>query len=110
MRAASARSVGTTLLAILVAGAIAAPFLATHDPSVQSSEFVFAPPMRPRVVDAAGHWRAPFVYPLLLQDRLSRSFGVDTDRPVPVRWFRDRRVASVEGAEWFPLGTGRPRT
>ena len=80
MRAASARSVGATLLAMLVAGAIAAPLLATHDPSVQFAEFVFAPPMRPRVVDAAGHWRAPFVYPLLLQDRLSRSFGVDTDR------------------------------
>jgi peptide/nickel transport system permease protein len=105
MRAATAGRVGTALLAILVAGAIAAPFLATHDPSVQSSEFVLAPPMRPRVVDAAGHWRAPFVYPLLLQDRLSRSFGIDTDRPVPVRWFRGGRIASVEGAEWFPLGT-----
>jgi len=61
--------------------------------------------MRPRVVDAAGHWRSPFVYPLTLTDRLSRSYVVDETRPAAVEMFRSGRVASVESVLWFPLGT-----
>jgi len=61
--------------------------------------------MRPRLVDAAGHWRTPFVYPLILTDRLARSYALDETRPAAIALFRGGRVASADAALWFPLGT-----
>ncbi len=61
--------------------------------------------MRPRLVDAAGHWHTPFVYPLILTDRLARSYARDETRPATIELFRAGRAASVETALWFPLGT-----
>jgi peptide/nickel transport system permease protein len=90
---------------MLVAGALFSPLLATHDPAAQSSQFVLAPPMPVRVIGDDGRWRAPFVYPLRLQDRLLRTFGEDRGQPAPLQWFRGGRIASAAGAEWFPLGT-----
>ena len=84
---------------------LAAPVLAPHDPATQHPGFILAPPMRPRLVDAAGHWRAPFVYPLILTDRLARSYARDETRPATIELFRAGRAASVETALWFPLGT-----
>ena len=63
--------------------------------------------MRPRLVDAAGHWHTPFVYPLILTDRLARSYARDETRPATIELFRAGRAASVETALWFPLGTDR---
>ena len=60
--------------------ALAAPALVTHAPGAQHAGFILAPPMRPRLIDAGGHWRRPFVYPLQLSDRLSRIYG--SRRPV----------------------------
>ena len=84
---------------------VAAPVLVTHDPGAQYAGFVLAPPMRPRLIDTAGHWRRPFIVPLRLADRLSRSYTLDESRAVPIRFFRDGQLASVEPELWFPLGT-----
>jgi peptide/nickel transport system permease protein len=102
---------GLALLAAVVLAAIAAPLLATNDPSAQFRDHVLAPPMRPHVVDADGRWHArPFVYPLRVVDRLERRFVEDRARPMPLGLFvRGRLIAPLEpGADpWFPLGTDR---
>ena len=99
------RSAGLALLLAVVLAAALAPWLATNPPDAQFPDFVLAPPMLPRVVDAAGTIRAPFVYPLRLEDRLARTFSVDVGAPRPVVWLRGGAVASIEGSPWFPLGT-----
>jgi peptide/nickel transport system permease protein len=99
------RRAGLGLLAALVAAAVIAPGLATHDPAAQFANYVLAPPMLPRVVDAGGAWRAPFVYPLRLEDRLGRVYSVDRTQPETLRWLRHGTVVSTERTPWFPLGT-----
>jgi peptide/nickel transport system permease protein len=59
--------------------------------------------MWPRIVDAEGRWRAPFVYPVVLQDRLARRYSVDRSVVVPLRWFSEGRLVSA-GRPGFPLG------
>jgi peptide/nickel transport system permease protein len=62
--------------------------------------------MRPHVRDAAGHWRAPFVYPLRLADRLERRFIEDREHPVSLVWFAAGAIVSAPDAAgpWLPLG------
>jgi peptide/nickel transport system permease protein len=85
---------GLLALALIGAGAIAAPMLATNDPSAQFRDYVLAPPMLPRLVDAEGRWHLrPFVYPLRVVDRLERG----------------RLIAPVDAdaGPWLPLGADR---
>jgi peptide/nickel transport system permease protein len=101
------RAVGVVLFALLVALALAAPWLAPNDPMEQFADFVHAPPMRPRIIDATGSVRPPFVYPLVLEDRLARRYVEDRSRPMRIRLFSGGRILSVapdSGARWFPLG------
>lgn len=97
---------GAVLLGAVVAVALAAPSLAPHDVARQFDDYGYAPPMRPHVVDASGRLRAPFVYPLQLEDRLARRFVELRDRPQPLRWFRDGKLASIDERDgpWLPLG------
>ena len=88
----------------IAALAVAAPVLVSEDPGTLHSDFVLAPPMLPRVVDDSGQWRAPFVYPLRLSDRLTRTYVLERTQPVAIR-FREGRLARVAGTPWFPLGT-----
>jgi peptide/nickel transport system permease protein len=102
------RAFGILLAVLLAALAITAPWLTAHAPSDQFSDFVYAPPMPPRLFDAAGNLRAPFVYPLRLENRLERRYTEERDRPVPLRFFSGGRLISVDpafDAPWFPLGT-----
>lgn len=94
---------GALLLALLALLALAAPVLRLHDPAEQHRGFVLAPPMPVHVRDADGHWRAPFVQPLRLVDRLSREYAADTESSRPLVEVLRGDVAS--GARWFPLGT-----
>ena len=68
------RRAGLALLAAVVLVTAAAPLVATHDPATQFSNYVLAPPMWPRLVDATGAWRGPFVYPIRLENRLARVY------------------------------------
>ena len=104
----SRRKLGAAIIILLTGGAAAAHALAVNPPERQFSDYVYAPPMFPRVVDAAGSLRLPFVYPLRLADRLERRFVEDRSRPMPLRLFTAGSVVSVEddaGFPWFPLGT-----
>ncbi len=102
---------GACLLALIATAAIAAPLLATNDPSAQFRDYVLAPPMVPRIVDAEGGWHLrPFVYPIHVVDRLERRFAEDRTRPVPLGLFvRGRLVGPLEAGAgpWLPLGADR---
>ena len=74
------------LVAGLFAAALAAPWLAPHDPERHYSEFQFAPPMRPRVIHG-GSLHAPFVRPIELADRLAQRYSEDLSRTRPLPWF-----------------------
>lgn len=102
-----ARWFGLVLALLLVGLGSAGPLLTPHGPSDQFTDFVFAPPMRPRIVDASGRLRAPFIYPLILEDRLERRYVVDRQRPMPIRFLTKGRIvaAGADAQPWFPLGT-----
>ena len=53
-------------------------------------------------------WRAPFIYPWTLADRLAQRYEQDRSRPVPLAWFsRGRLIASSDplGSPLLLLGT-----
>lgn len=104
---APVRRAGVALALLIAAFAAAGPWLVANPPDRQFQEYVFAPPMRPRLIDAAGAMRAPFVYPLVLEDRLERRYGIDRTRPMPVRVLRGGAALSVDAGSppWFLLGT-----
>ncbi len=103
----SSRAVGIAILALLVAAAAGAHVIRVNPPDQQFSGFVYAPPMPIRIVDR-GALRAPFVYPLRLQNRLERTFTEDRDHPMSLRFFSAGRLITTDdsdGSPWFPLGT-----
>ena len=103
----SLRTAGITLGAIVTAFAAAGPWLVANPPSEQFAEYVYAPPMRPRIIDDSWTIRRPFVYPLVLQDRLERRYSLDRSRPLVLRFFQQGSLLSVDrsGPPWFALGT-----
>lgn len=103
----SSRIAAAGIAALLATLALAGPWLTTNTASEQIPDSVYAPPMRPRLVDASGRLRAPFVYPLRLEDRLSHTYAEDRTQPMPLRLFTDGALLSVDsrhGHPWFPLG------
>lgn len=103
----TARRAGILLGLLLMGFAAIGPFLTANRPSQQFAEFVYAPPMRPHIVSADGHLRSPFVYPLQLESRLEHRYTQDRSRSMPLRFFANGSIVSVDpvsGAPWFPLG------
>jgi peptide/nickel transport system permease protein len=100
------RAAGFLLLGLLSAAALAAPALAPHAPDRQFAGYENAPPMRPRVIDAEGRLVRPFVYPLRLVSRLERTYAEDLAQPLPIEWFANGRLASIDERRgpWLPLG------
>jgi peptide/nickel transport system permease protein len=98
------RTFGLVLLTVIAASAALAPVLTLNPPERQYAGFAYAPPMLPRLVHE-GALRAPFIYPLVLQNRLEREFRIDRTAPQTLRFFGDGRlVASPSGAPWLLLG------
>jgi len=96
---------GVLLFGVVVSAAALAPVVRTNAPNQQFSDLVYAPPMPPHVRDHNGRWRRPFIYPLRIVNRLERSFEQES-RPVPLRWFTNGHLVSVDPHEgpWLPLG------
>lgn len=90
------------LIVSLAATALVAPWVAPYDPESQYREFLYAPPMPPRVMDAEG-LRSPFVYPIALADRLSQRYVEDRARTHALPWFVDEAAVPVflMGADSF---------
>lgn len=87
------------LLGALALLALAGPWFAPFDPETQHRRHLSTPPMRPRIVHD-GSLHLPFVYPLILEDRLSRRYVEDRSRTLPLPWF-----ASTADEASFLLGT-----
>lgn len=91
-----------TLLAVLAGVALAGPWLAPLDPAAAHRGHLFAPPMRPHLFDGSRP-RAPFVYPIVLADRVAQTYKEDRTRTQGLPWF-DREPASpafLLGADSF---------
>lgn len=102
---AGSKTVGVALIAALGLMALAAPVIAPNDPRIQHADLANAPPMRPHILSVDGSFRAPFVYPLIVTDRLERRFTIDTSRPTRIRFFDDGRLVTTDAtAPWFVLG------
>ena len=103
----SLRRAGITLGVIVITFAAAGPWLVANPPAEQFAEYVYAPPMRPRIIDDSWTIRRPFVYPLVLQDRLERRYSIDRSRPVVLQFFKRGSLVSVDlsSPPWFALGT-----
>lgn len=82
------------LLGVLAALALAGPWLAPYDPQRSHRGYLHAPPMRP--LPGAGF----SFHPVVLDDRLTQVFRVDTARTVPGPW-------SGGGEPVFLLGADR---
>lgn len=102
----STRTIGLGLLTAIVTVTAAASALAPNDVSRQYSDYVYAPPMIPHVVDADGQWHRPFVYPLRLVDRLQRRYIEDRSQRIPLRWCSSGVLVSAgdPSSPWLPLG------
>ena len=98
---------GWAVLAVIVLAALAAPWLTPHDPGQRFEDRSYAPPQWPHIVDADGRWRAPFVYPVRLEDRLERRYEEVRTQPMTLAWFSHGVLVDVEDASagpWLPLG------
>jgi peptide/nickel transport system permease protein len=97
------RARGGGALGLLLLAMLALPALAPHAPSEQFADRAYAPPMRVRVRDDRGAWRAPFVYPIRLADRLERRYEEDRRDPVRLRLFAGGRILGLEDERAGPL-------
>lgn len=98
------RAAGRSIIIVLGGLALGAPFVAPTEPWRQHADLAYAPPMPPRILDDRGQFRWPFVYPLLIEDRLERRYVADTVHPAPLRFLAGGRLASTATSAWFPLG------
>ena len=96
-------SIGIVMLAIVGSVALAAPFVAPNPPDEQFREYLYAPPMRPHILDEDGRLHLPFIYPLQLVDRLERRFEEDRSRRQPLVWFSGGHLVQVTDPTHGPL-------
>lgn len=73
------------LIVTLALVALLAPSLAPYDPTRSHPDYQFAPPMTPHVRSADG-WRAPFVYPIHLVDRIEQRYERDEGGVLALPW------------------------
>jgi peptide/nickel transport system permease protein len=101
------RRAGIAIVACVALAAVLAPALTPNQAHTRFPDRAYAPPMPLRIVDGEGRWRAPFVYPIRLADRLERRYEEDRSNPVPIVWFSRGVVAQVSDERlgpWLPLG------
>jgi peptide/nickel transport system permease protein len=97
------RRLGLALLAAAAIAALGAPVLAPHQPDEYFRALVNAPPTLPHVIDDAGAWHAPFIYPLRLVDRLEQRFEQDRSTRIPLTWFSGGRLVRSADDAHSPL-------
>ena len=98
-----AKILGITLLTATVLGVLGAPWLAPNPGDEQFRDYLYAPPMRVRVVDAEGAWHLPFVYRWGLVDRVMRTFEEDTSERLVLTWLAAGRLVGLDPDTGQPL-------
>ena len=91
------RRAGRILLGVVMAIAIAAPWLAPNPPDRAFAQLLYAPPTPIRFTPV------PSIYPQRLVSRLERRFEEDREHPAALQWFTDGRLATVPEAQGGPL-------
>jgi peptide/nickel transport system permease protein len=89
------RRTAAAFVLLCVVFAAAAPWLAPNDPMTMPADRAFAPPMRVHLKDQDG-WHRPFVYRQTLVERISRTYAEDRTERIPLRWFSNGRLVSVD--------------
>ena len=93
------RLFGWTLLAAAIVAASGAPLLAPHASDDQFRGLLNAAPTFPHLVDDAGQWHRPFIYPWTLVSQLEQRYEQDRSTRVGLVWFtRGRLVGSADEA------------
>jgi len=101
------RRAGLALIVSVALAAALAPFLTPHAAHHVFEDRAYAPPMPIHVAGEDGRWRAPFVYPVRLVDRLERRYEQDRANPVTLAWFSGGVVVQASDeirGPWLPLG------
>ena len=86
---------GLVLVLLGVLAAAAAPILAPHATDDRFPGLLNAPPTLPHVIDSSGRWRAPFIYPWRLANRLLQRYERDGTTRVPLVWLAGRAVTII---------------
>jgi peptide/nickel transport system permease protein len=97
------RRLGIALVTIAVAVAVAAPLLAPHAVNERFDGLLNAPPTIPRVIDADGALRAPFIYAWHRVSQLEQRYEVDRSARVPLVWFAGGRLVRSANEAQAPL-------
>lgn len=96
------------ILVVLYASAIAAPWCAPYDPTVQHRTMPYSPPAPVRIhPPKLWHESVLYSHPMVLTDAARRVYEPDVSQHVPLRWFhRGKLLTTPEGVpEVFLLGT-----
>lgn len=97
------RRIGFALVGFAVLASVGAPVLAPHDADTHFDGLLNAPPTRIHLIDAAGEWRAPFIYPWRLVNQLEQRYEQDRSVPVPLRWLSGGRLVQSGDEALMPL-------
>ena len=97
------RRVGLALVTIALAVAAAAPFLAPHTVNDHFDGLLNAPPTLPRVVDADGSLRAPFIYAWHRVSQLEQRYQEDRSARVGLVWLSGGRLVRSANEVDAPL-------
>ena len=85
------RRIGLSIVIGVCVSALAAPWLAPHRASDQFDDRSYAPPSRVHIF-ADGGLHAPFIHPLVLENRVQRTYREDTSVRLPLQWFSGGRL------------------
>ena len=88
------RKIGALIIVLAAIKALAAPVLAPYDEADRFPRYLNAPPTWPHVIDDAGAWHAPFIYPWRLENQLEQRFAQDRSTRVPLAWFTNGRLVT----------------
>jgi peptide/nickel transport system permease protein len=90
------RAAAAFLLALVLMAALA-PWVSANSPERLFDNRAYAPPMRVHVRDAHG-WHGPFVYRQSLVDRSGRVYVEDRSQRLPLQWFSNGRLLSIDAS------------
>ena len=93
---------GAAVLTVVVLAAIGAPWLAPNPPDRRFDDLLYAPPSVIHLFDEHG-WRAPFVRPLRVVDRLERQYREADTGSTPLRWFSSQGLVTADPDAGVPL-------
>jgi len=97
------RSAGWALVGVALAAALLAPVLAPHAAGDRRPGLLDSPPTRPRIVDASGRLRAPFIYRWMLANQLEQRYELDRGERIPLVWLRGGRLVQSADEAHAPL-------